>query len=93
MSMNTASNTPTGSLAKPTSAVDPVCGMTVQADKAAARMQYGGKLYLFCSTHCQHQFETDPKKYIGAAGAATPVPEATGAPVAALTAAAPDHGM
>ncbi|WP_114970725.1 heavy metal translocating P-type ATPase [Rhodoferax ferrireducens] len=78
--MNTVSNTST-SFATPTSAVDPVCGMTVQADKAAARMEYDGKLYLFCSTHCQHQFETDPKKYIGAAGAQPPAP------------AAPDHGM
>ena len=91
--MNTASNTPIGSLAKPTSAADPVCGMAVQADKAAARMQYEGKLYLFCSTHCQHKFETDPKKYIGTAAAATPVPDATGAPISALAPTAPDHGM
>jgi len=51
----------------PTSGVDPVCGMAVQADKAAARMQYEGKLYLFCSTHCQHQFEINPTKYVATA--------------------------
>ena len=45
--MNTASTTSASGLAAPTSAVDPVCGMAVQADKAAARIQYEGKLYLF----------------------------------------------
>ncbi|MDO8457303.1 MAG: heavy metal translocating P-type ATPase [Burkholderiaceae bacterium] len=65
--MNTASTSNTSSLAASTSDTDPVCGMTVQADKAAARMAYEGTLYLFCSTHCQHQFETNPKKYIDTA--------------------------
>ena len=88
--MNTASTTTT-SFATPTSAVDPVCGMAVQSDKAAARIQYEGKLYLFCSTHCQHQFEIAPKKYLGTA--ATPVPDAIGAPISALAPTTPDRGL
>jgi P-type Cu+ transporter len=56
-------------LVAPTSAIDPVCGMSVQADKAAARLEFDGKLYLFCSADCQHKFETNPKKYIGTCAA------------------------
>ena len=48
--MNTASTTSQSGLAAPTSADDPVCGMNVLADKAAARLELDGKLYLFCST-------------------------------------------
>ena len=91
--MNTASTTSQSGLAAPTSADDPVCGMNVQADKAAARLELDGKLYLFCSTDCQHKFETDPKKYIGTAATATPVPDATGAPISALAPTGSDHGM
>ncbi len=87
--MNTASTTT--SFATPTSAVDPVCGMAVQSDKAAARIQYEGKLYLFCSKDCQHKFEIDPKKYLGTA--ATPVPDAIGAPISALAPTTPDRGL
>ena len=89
--MNTASISSASSLAAPTSAVDPVCGMNVQADKAAARMELDGKLYLFCSKDCQHKFEIDPKKYLGTA--ATPVPDSTVAPISALAPTVPDHGL
>ena len=88
--MNTAANTSTSSFATSTSAVDPVCGMTVHADRASARLEFEGKLYLFCSTHCKEKFETDPKKYIGGTGAVTPAADATGA---LAVPAASDHGM
>jgi len=89
--MNTVRTTTT--LATPALAVDPVCGMDVQADKAAARMQYEGKLYLFCSKSCQHHFEADPKKYIDKAEA-TPARGASDAPpISALAPKEPDHGM
>ena len=94
--MNTASvdsdKASISGLAALTSAVDPVCGMNVQADKAAARLALDGKLYLFCSKDCQHKFEIDPRKYIGTAAAA-PVPDATGAPISALAPTGPDHGI
>ncbi len=46
-------------------AIDPVCGMTVDAQSAIASTVYAGRKYLFCSTHCQHEFEAHPTKYAG----------------------------
>src|SRR5512147_1289797 len=43
---------------------DPVCGMTVDEQTAAGSVEYEGKRYLFCSTHCLHQFQTAPRQYI-----------------------------
>jgi P-type Cu+ transporter len=45
-------------------AVDPVCGMTVERDKAAGRTDHAGTTYYFCSTHCQHKFGVKPDKYV-----------------------------
>ena len=39
---------------------DPVCGMEVNPDNAAATAQWRGKTYYFCSTHCREQFTADP---------------------------------
>lgn len=47
----------------PASSVDPVCGMTVQSQSAAAASSYEGREYFFCSPHCLTKFESDPKKY------------------------------
>ena len=70
------------------SAIDPVCGMSVQADQTAARMEYGGKLYLFCSAHCLQKFKEAPERYAGTAAA--PV---AAAPAAAPAPPPPEHGM
>ena len=40
-------------------ATDPVCGMTVDRDKAVTK-EFGGQTYYFCSNHCLHAFEADP---------------------------------
>jgi Cu+-exporting ATPase len=57
-------------------AIDPVCGMTVEPDTAAARFDYQGRTYLFCSKHCLAKFKGEPAKYTGqakpAASAAAP---------------------
>jgi len=37
---------------------DPVCGMTVDTDRAAARGTYGGTPVYFCSLGCQRRYET-----------------------------------
>ncbi len=42
-------------------ATDPVCGMTVDREKAL-RMERGGKSYFFCSEHCLHRFASDAEK-------------------------------
>jgi RND family efflux transporter MFP subunit len=58
------------------SAMDPVCGMHVDEDRAAAAgrtTQHGGTPYYFCSDDCKHQFEKGPSRYIDG-GAAAPSP-------------------
>jgi Cu+-exporting ATPase len=42
---------------------DPVCGMTVNPQQAAASIQYKGKTYYFCSQMCKMMFEREPEKY------------------------------
>jgi uncharacterized membrane protein YraQ (UPF0718 family)/YHS domain-containing protein len=43
-------------------ATDPVCGMTVDRDKAVTK-DLDGRTHYFCSNHCLHAFEADPEKY------------------------------
>jgi len=45
-------------------AKDPVCGMTVDEKKAAARSEYKGKTYYFCAPGCKTAFDKDPEKYL-----------------------------
>jgi uncharacterized membrane protein YraQ (UPF0718 family) len=45
-------------------ALDPVCGMSVEVEKAA-KTEYGGETYYFCCSHCQQAFESSPEKYMG----------------------------
>jgi Cu+-exporting ATPase len=52
-------------------ALDPVCGMTVNPDRAAGTVQHNGTTYYFCSKSCVAKFEADPKKYL--AGAREPM--------------------
>ena len=42
-------------------ATDPVCGMTVDRDKAVTK-EFGGRIYYFCGDHCLHAFEADRDK-------------------------------
>jgi P-type Cu+ transporter len=44
--------------------VDPVCGMTVNPDRAAGSHEYQGKTYYFCGTHCLHKFRGDPEQFL-----------------------------
>ncbi len=45
-------------------AKDVVCGMDVREDRAAARSEYKGETYFFCSEFCQREFEQNPEKYL-----------------------------
>ncbi|HYA61624.1 MAG TPA: heavy metal translocating P-type ATPase [Candidatus Sulfotelmatobacter sp.] len=45
---------------------DPVCGMSVEAEKAKARVAHGGKTYYFCCGGCAQRFQQDPEKYLAA---------------------------
>lgn len=42
---------------------DPVCGMRIDADDAAATAEYEGKTYYFCSQICHDAFVADPAAY------------------------------
>lgn len=46
-------------------AIDPVCGMEVDEEKAAGKSEYNGETYYFCSPGCKAAFDKDPEKYIG----------------------------
>ncbi|MEO8033113.1 MAG: YHS domain-containing protein [Acidobacteriota bacterium] len=42
---------------------DPVCGMIISADEAAAVIEHGDHKHYFCAEQCRQMFEADPKKY------------------------------
>ncbi len=43
---------------------DPVCGMSIDPDRAAASQIHDGQTYYFCSTGCHEKFKADPRKYV-----------------------------
>src|SRR5438034_4694109 len=45
-------------------AIDPVCGMSVDPATAPARTTYQGTAYYFCCPHCLKKFEADAHKYL-----------------------------
>jgi Cu+-exporting ATPase len=55
----------------PVKAVDPVCGMEVDTEDAAAMVESGGTRYYFCSTGCRDEFLSR----LQAAGSDTQEPE------------------
>jgi Cu+-exporting ATPase len=44
--------------------IDPVCGMTVTRDSAAAAWEYEDVTYLFCSVPCMERFREDPERFL-----------------------------
>ncbi|MEP7324457.1 MAG: heavy metal translocating P-type ATPase [Gemmatimonadota bacterium] len=58
-----------GTTRTPRTFTDPVCGMKVQPDGAAATVEHQGQTYYFCSTGCAAKFRADPDSYThGSAG-------------------------
>ncbi len=45
--------------------IDPICGMKVLPEKAAASVNHAGHTWYFCSLGCKAKFEADPTKYDG----------------------------
>jgi len=45
-------------------AIDPVCNMQVDEERAAATSQYMGKTFYFCAPGCKKAFDEDPEKYL-----------------------------
>ena len=47
-------------------AIDPVCGMTVDPATAEYRSFQKGETYYFCSASCKANFDKNPGKYVRA---------------------------
>jgi xanthine dehydrogenase accessory factor len=45
-------------------ALDPVCGMTVTADRSGRPLEHQGAAYYFCGAGCRSAFEKDPGAYV-----------------------------
>ena len=43
---------------------DPVCGMTINVQRAAARREVQGREYVFCSDICVERFDEEPSRYV-----------------------------
>jgi YHS domain-containing protein len=44
--------------------MDPVCGMRIDPDDAAATAEYDGMTYYFCAQSCHDAFVADPGSYV-----------------------------
>ncbi len=54
-------------------AIDPVCGMTVDPQTAAGSFEYQGKSYYFCSRHCLNKFREHPESFLNKSASPTGV--------------------
>ena len=45
-------------------AIDPVCGMEVDPQSAAATSEYQGQTYYFCAHGCKEAFDRNPEEYV-----------------------------
>ena len=45
-------------------AKDPVCGMDVDEETAAAVSECKGQTYYFCAPGCKRAFDKEPEKYL-----------------------------
>ncbi len=48
-----------------TAVKDPVCGMDIEAESAAAQTEHNGKTYFFCGAKCKEKFDANPEQYEG----------------------------
>jgi xanthine dehydrogenase accessory factor len=58
--------------AVPTTAVDPVCGMSVTIAGAKFTYEYQGNTYYFCCPGCKASFRETPETYLASAAHSTP---------------------
>jgi YHS domain-containing protein len=47
-------------------AIDPVCGMSVDAETATWTAEHDGQAFYFCSKGCMLDFKEDPEKFLDA---------------------------
>jgi adenylate cyclase len=62
--------------------IDPICGMRIEADDAAATAEHEGQSYFFCSEGCRDVFLSSPSAYGARAPTATDADRLTDAEVA-----------
>ena len=53
-------------------AVDPVCGMTVDPATTAHHAEHGGRVFHFCSDRCRVRFLAEPDRFVAKAADAAP---------------------
>jgi Cu+-exporting ATPase len=58
----------------PASAIDPVCGMSVEPAAAAAFCVHDGQPYYFCCVSCRDRFQANPNRYLEQSQAASAAP-------------------
>jgi Cu+-exporting ATPase len=46
---------------------DPVCGMTVDDQRAKGQSDFGGRTFYFCAKSCKDRFDANPQQYAGKA--------------------------
>lgn len=49
-------------------AVDPICGMSVDIATAEHSSEYRGRNFYFCCAGCKHAFDKEPERYFAATG-------------------------
>lgn len=47
-----------------TSAIDPICGMTVTISSAKHHARHGAHDYYFCNPKCRERFVAEPARYV-----------------------------
>ncbi len=52
--------------ATPGTAIDPVCGMTVEIATAQNTAEHNGQTYYFCGRGCMLDFQDDPERILAA---------------------------
>ena len=52
---------------QPSSVRDPVCGLEIDQQNAAATPAYQGQTFYFCRVECQRQFDENPGRFAEAA--------------------------
>src|SRR6202166_2198640 len=71
---------------------DPVCGMTVDPSRAAAKQEFRGTTYYFCSRGCAARFAKEPEKFLSAAGSSGMATAHSGDSAHGVTAVRRGHG-
>lgn len=61
---STDPNAPEANMTSSATMTDPVCGMAVDPDTAAASTELGGETYYFCAKGCLRTFVADPSPYV-----------------------------